>query len=468
MKSQPRARELILVLMLAFPGCSAGNSTADSVVRFDDDGQSGPDETASMEHCVEGMGCLGAPCDNATECPAGWCISHQGEKVCSVPCAGDCPDGWICATVVPGTPAAMEICLSLHPTLCQPCTSSYDCVRTDGLKGYCLDFGDDAMACGALCSTAQPCPDGYDCQVAVTVEGDSLEQCVPVSGSCDGGPPVVDPPVEGDCEITNQWGSCPGQMATMGNGETICMGPTPMDELCNNLDDDCDGEVDEDNCSLCGKPGACEPAATEEEFQECGPCSSSKRSRMCDSSCRWSDWSPWSECSEPGGSGECLPDEMGQEEQACGNCGIQQRTRSCSGECQWGEWSAWGDCTSQGACVANSQETQSEGCGNCGTRTRKRTCNDICEWGSWGDWSSCGGQGVCSPGQTTDGGCDKCAQKSCNSSCQWGGCSLKPGAQCEWKNGTNWECCGSGKWHFCLPSTCKWSTDCSPCSGCGC
>ena len=453
---------LVMVATLAGCGAAVGDSN-DGGIKFE---YLGPTDSTPEQHCLEGFGCLGVPCEGATDCPVGWCIEHQGEKVCTVPCDDDCPEGWICATVVPGTPAEMAICLSLHPALCKPCVSSYDCTRTDGLKGYCLSFPDETSACGAACSNNDQCPMGYTCGPATSVEGEALQQCLPDGGLCGADP--VKPPPDGECEITNSWGSCPGLFTTTESGETICIGPAPMDELCNNLDDDCDGEVDEENCSVCGTADACEPNSTEEDLQECGACSSRIRTRACDGFCRWSDWSPWSDCTEPGGSGDCLPGDPGEEQQPCGNCGNQTRSRSCTDECSWGEWADWSACADQGACAPGQTEEASEGCGNCGSRTRKRTCTDQCQWGGWGDWGACNNQGACSPGQTTDGGCDKCAQKSCNSSCQWGSCALKPGSQCEWQEGKNWECCGSGKWHFCLPSTCQWSPTCAPCTGCGC
>ena len=459
---------LTFLMLAALAGCGGtGETSPDGTVKFEYLGQRDGGVGDQGEHCSEEFGCLGAPCESATDCPVGWCIDHLGEKVCTVPCGDGCPDGWICATVVPGTPAEMAICLSMHPTLCKSCVSSYDCIRTDGLKGYCLSFPDETSGCGAACNESEPCPAGYTCGPATSVEGEALDQCLPNGGIC-GAEPLDPPPQKGDCDITNSWGSCPGLFTTNDAGESICIGPTPMDELCNNLDDDCDGKIDEDNCSICGEPDACEPNAIAEDFQECGACSSRLRTRACDGFCRWSDWSPWSECTEPGGSGDCQPEETEDEQQLCGSCGQQVRSRSCTDECDWGDWTDWGECTDQGECSPGKQENQSEGCGNCGTKNRKRTCTDECQWGPWSDWGTCDNQGACSPGQTTDEGCDKCAQKTCDAGCQWSACALKSGSECEWQEGTNWKCCGSGKWHFCLPSTCKWSSSCAACAGCGC
>lgn len=150
---------------------------------------------------------------------------------------------------------------------------------------------------------------------------------------------------------------------------------------------------------------------------------------------------------------ECTPDEMSSE--ACGNCGM--RVRTCGQDCKWG---AFGACGAEGACAPG--QTDSEGCGNCGSRTR--TCGQDCSWGAFG---ACNGEGPCAPGQTMPGGCDPCSVQVCQGNCQWGGCQLAAGNVCEWKNGTNFQCCGAGKWQFCSKSTCNWFP-CAACNGCGC
>jgi hypothetical protein len=459
-----------LVLLLVATACGSAGDGADGGVVFDDTGKVSTPDAAEDGLCVEGAGCLGTPCASGEDCPSGWCIDHRGASICTIPCDKECPDGFVCSTVAAGTPAAMQVCLSLHPTLCKPCSSSFDCMRADGLKGYCLDFGTAGDFCGAACTKQKPCPPGYVCEAASTVEGTESSQCLPQGGECGNTPvdPPPPPPPEGECDVVNEFGACPGKLTTTAEGQTLCVGPTPMAETCNNLDDDCDGQVDEGACSACGDPGACEPGATEEEVDECGPCSSKTRFRECDGDCKWSEWTAWSDCSIPGGSGDCLPGETDEESQPCGKCGTQNRTRACTDQCDWGDWGDWGACSGEGACSPGESQTSSEACGKCGTRTQKRTCNDSCQWGDWGAWSACTGEGVCSPGQTQDGNCDVCAQKTCQSNCQWGSCKLKPGAECLWEEGTNWECCAPGKWHFCLPSNCKWSGTCNPCTGCGC
>ena len=197
-------------------------------------------------------------------------------------------------------------------------------------------------------------------------------------------------------------------------------------EVCNTLDDDCDGTADDFT----------EPCET--------PCGVGTRT------CTLGVWSP---CTEPNPL-MCMNYATCQMESMCvAVCPVEPQ-EVCNGK----DDDCDGSVDEGFQCLAG--QTQSAACGNCGTKTR--TCTSSCTWGSYG---SCTGQGVCSPGATTQSGCDPCARKTCSSSCAWSGCQLLPGKTCLWENGTNWECCAWHKWHFCLPpsygaSGCKWSTAC--------
>jgi hypothetical protein len=105
---------------------------------------------------------------------------------------------------------------------------------------------------------------------------------------------------------------------------------------------------------------------------------------------------------------------------------------------------------------------------NGNTTTLKQSCTCGCSGGACIS-------GECTPGQTTGSGCDVCSLKTCQSNCTWGGCGLKAGSECSWNNGTNFRCCGSSKFQYCLKpgqhnlgDKCIWSTQCTLCSFCGC
>ena len=124
------------------------------------------------------------------------------------------------------------------PQPCDPCLDDTDC---EGI-GLCMDLGMSLYVCGVHCGPNQQCPSGYLCEVAATSEGPSAAQCIPPN-SC----PCNDT-LEGEtyaCSKTNLQGTCEG-VETCVNGTWMdCDAPEPMEEACNDKDDDCDGETNE-------------------------------------------------------------------------------------------------------------------------------------------------------------------------------------------------------------------------------
>lgn len=145
-----------------------------------------------------------------------------------------------------------------------------------------------------------------------------------------------------------------------------------------------------------------------------------------------------------------------------------------------GATSASGGASSPGPCVTNpvcmpgAVETAKQACGACatGTQTRTRTCSaSTCNWGAWSAWGACSGvTAICTPKQTsacTNG--DPCGQRTCSDKCAWSACTPKTASGClriragHTDAGSNFKCCGTGSWSFCL-SSCQWSTTCESCS----
>ena len=452
--------------------------------------------------CEEGAGCFGSPCTSAEDCPPGGaCVEHQGERVCTVPCDGLCPPGWVCEPF-----GRTSLCVSQYPMLCRPCTTAADCQSALGVGVPCLEYGQQGSFCGGDCAESGECPSGYGCKSQV-VNGEVLKQCVAQSGVCSCSETSTTLGLSTPCSRVNEWGICTGEFTCAVGGTGACDAQQPAQEVCNSADDNCDGQVDEgvcgdpdpcagsqctngdtmvEPCGQCGTrtcvctpqclwgacgeclgEGECAAGAIDDQTDSCNGCGTRTRSRACGDGCQWGGWSDWSACQ---GGGECGPGETQSESSGCGSCGTKTRSRTCGDGCAWGAWGSWSSCAGQGVCAVGKTQSESQGCGNCGSKSRSRTCNGQCAWGSWGSWSSCSGQGACAPGQTQAGGCDECAQKVCNNQCKWGGCALKPGAECEWQEGSHWKCCGGGKWHFCLPPKygCVWSSQCIACSGCGC
>ncbi|MFC1768693.1 NBR1-Ig-like domain-containing protein [Nanoarchaeota archaeon] len=113
------------------------------------------------------------------------------------------------------------------------------------------------------------------------------------------------------------------------------------------------------------------------------------------------------ECGDDVVVGECRPGDL--DSRPCGNCGTQERL--CLPDGTWGQW---GLCYGQGVCDPSDEEERQ--CGNCGLQTRD--CNDQCQWDPWGE---CTGEGSCTPGTTEDEECGDCGLRTriCGDTCEW-------------------------------------------------
>jgi len=147
------------------------------------------------------------PCENDDDCDFGYCIDVPGGKVCTHTCIQDCPAGWTCKGVDMEGGALEFICLPDYYDVCAPCTQDLECGVDDD---FCVSVGGEGTFCGVSCVADEDCPERFVCNSVKNSLGDTLKQCLPLSGSC-----TCTVANEGEtrtCELENEYGVCPGQM----------------------------------------------------------------------------------------------------------------------------------------------------------------------------------------------------------------------------------------------------------------
>ncbi|HOU52380.1 MAG TPA: MopE-related protein [Myxococcota bacterium] len=161
-----------------------------------------------------------------------------------------CPTGGVCG----GSVAPQRRCIDGVFACVFDAIPGWQASETlcDGLDNDCNGQTDEGLL-GNACQVENEfgtCPGTTRCAETggqVVCEGPvpAPETCNDLDDNCDG---QTDEGLAGEaCTITNAFGSCPGTTACDGEGGTTCAGRVPAAEVCNQVDDNCDGQTDEDN-----------------------------------------------------------------------------------------------------------------------------------------------------------------------------------------------------------------------------
>ncbi|MCB9539606.1 MAG: hypothetical protein H6704_25625 [Myxococcales bacterium] len=156
--------------------------------------------------------------------------------------------------------------------VCGDCADADPC---NGVDDDCDGQTDEDFVPGAECATdgLGPCMPGLvQCldgeEVCTALVDPTDETCDGADEDCDG---AVDEDVadQGPCD-TGGAGACTDGVLRCVDGAFACVGPEePSDEVCNGLDDDCDGQTDEGLLNACGACGEVPAEACNGEDDDC-------------------------------------------------------------------------------------------------------------------------------------------------------------------------------------------------------
>lgn len=213
-----------------------------------------------------------AACKVDGDCGAGTsgrCIEGtQGTKICAETCKDSCDDPLFrCALVVPQGQSAYEICVPKFAQSCRPCDFDSQCRFPDDTtdKSRCVPSGDAGSFCATDC-TVTSCGLGQVCEDRLLGNGQTVKACVPQGGNlCECKPFWKGRGYKTTCGTKNGFGTCKGARTCDSGVLSDCDARQPALEVCDGVDSDCDGSVDDfancDDDSSC-TDDTCAPSAS--------------------------------------------------------------------------------------------------------------------------------------------------------------------------------------------------------------
>ncbi len=196
------------------------------------------------------------PCVENTDCEDGYCVEGpDGDRVCTETCVAECPKDWKCEQVAGLGTDVVFVCMPRWLGICRPCNEATDCPLSDSVC-----HGSDES--GRFCATR--CLDDTDCPPSDYVCENKL--CVTTLAECPCDVPSISQGLSTTCSSSNDIGSCLGQRTCLEDGLTACSAATAIEEVCDGVDNNCDDVADEGTvglpCSISNDFGSCDGTTT--------------------------------------------------------------------------------------------------------------------------------------------------------------------------------------------------------------